>query len=338
MKRVIILLLMVFCLWGCKKENNTNIVKEFKDKVQKSDSYNLIGKMELNNDEEQFLYDIVITYLEDDYYKVELVNKANSHKQIILKNDDGLYVITPSLNKSFKFESNWPANSSQAYILKSLITDIDSDDNVKAQKGENGYIIESKVDYPNNLELKNQKIYLDDSFVIKKVEVYSKDNILKIKVEFTDVDLNAGIKKEDFKLENFIDETKCEEEADCQTETSMSKIESAIYPLYMPTNTYLSGSEFVNTEDQSRVILTFSGEKNFVIVEEKTTANLEHEVIPIYGEPLMLNDTIAALSSNSMYWTNSDVDYYIVSEDLAVSEMISIASSLGNVQSTIAAK
>jgi len=75
-----------------------------------------------------------------------------------------------------------------------------------------------------------------------------------------------------------------------------------------------------------------------VIVEEKTTANLEHEVIPIYGEPLMLNDTIAALSSNSMYWTSSDVDYYIVSEDLAVSEMISIASSLGNVQSTIAAK
>lgn len=53
-----------------------------------------------------------------------MVNKANEHKQIILRNNDGLYVITPSLNKSFKFESTWPDNSSQSYILSSLIKDI----------------------------------------------------------------------------------------------------------------------------------------------------------------------------------------------------------------------
>ena len=44
----------------------------------------------------------------------------------------------------------------------------------------------------------------------------------------------------------------------------------------------------------------------------------------------MLNDTIAALSTNSMYWTSNDIDYYMVSEDLSVSEMVFIATSLNN--------
>ena len=58
-----------------------------------------------------------------------MTNKSNNHEQIILKNKEGLYVITPSLNKSYKFESTWPDNSSQAYILSSIIKDIKDDKN-----------------------------------------------------------------------------------------------------------------------------------------------------------------------------------------------------------------
>ena len=110
----------------------------------------------------------------------------------------------------------------------------------------------------------------------------------------------------------------------------MSNVESAIYPLYMPSNTYLSASEVVNNDDTSRVILTYSGDKNFVLIEEGAVKNVEHEIIPVYGEPIMLNDTIAALSTNSMYWTSNDVDYYMASDDLTVNEMVFIASSLTN--------
>ncbi len=46
---------------------------------------------------------------------------------MILKNDDGVYVLTPALNKSFKFQSEWPENSSQAYLFESLVKDITED-------------------------------------------------------------------------------------------------------------------------------------------------------------------------------------------------------------------
>lgn len=52
----------------------------------------------------------------------------------------------------------------------------------------------------------------------------------------------------------------------------------------------------------------------------------------------MLNDTIAALSTNSMNFTKDNVNYYLVSNDLTTEEMFNIASSVGNVQSVISTK
>ena len=46
----------------------------------------------------------------------------------------------------------------------------------------------------------------------------------------------------------------------------------------------------------------------------------------------MLNDTIAAMSSNSLNWTSNGINYYLASEDLTISEMVSIAQSLNNAQ------
>ena len=33
-------------------------------------------------------------------------------------------VLTPTLNKSFKFQSDWPYNNSQVYLLQTLLSDI----------------------------------------------------------------------------------------------------------------------------------------------------------------------------------------------------------------------
>ncbi len=330
----ILLLILCLCVVGCSKDNSNNIIKDFTKSVEKAKSYHLVGTMELNAGEETFNYDIDVSYLKDDYYKVKMVNTTNNHEQIILKNTEGLYVITPSLNKSFKFDSTWPDNSSQGYILSSLVKDIENDKDAKVKDN----IIEVKVDYPNNKDLKYQKIYLDKDKILSKVEVYSDGDLPNIKIEFNKVDLKANISKNEFDLENYINDDACENEENCETKTTMSNIKDAIYPLYMPSNTYLNSSEVINNDTDSRVILTFTGDKNFVIVEEGAKVESSHEIIPVYGEPLMLNDTIAALSSNSMYWTSGNIDYYLASNDLSIAEMVSIASSLGNTQSTLATK
>ena len=276
MKKILILLMGVLLLMGCSKKSNIDVAKEFEKKVNKSKSYQIKGNLEIQNDEEIFKYDIDVSYLEKNYYKVEMINTANEHKQIILRNDDGLYVITPALNKSFKFESTWPDNSSQSYILSSLVKDVKNDEKKEIITDDDSYIIKAKVNYPNNEELLYQKIYLDNDFNIKKVEVYSKSDIVKIKMEIKDIDLKAGLNDDIFELKNYIQENECDDE-ECESDKkSMSNINSAIYPLYMPSNTYLKNTEIVNNENNSRVILTYSGSKNFVLIEEGAVVNLKN--------------------------------------------------------------
>ena len=55
-------------------------------------SYYIEGKMEIINNEDIYKYDVKVSFKEKDYYKVSLKNESNSHEQIILKNDDGVYV------------------------------------------------------------------------------------------------------------------------------------------------------------------------------------------------------------------------------------------------------
>ena len=321
MKKLVVLFsVMLLFACGCGKDNPDNVVKEFKDSIKNAKSYKITGNMEISNDEETFTYSLESYYLKDNYYKVVLVNQTNNHEQIILKNNDDIYVITPALNKSFKFQSDWPGSSSQAYLLGSLVADIENDTKFEVTNSDNGYVIKTKVNYPNNNELSYQKIYLNAKKNIEKVEVYNKSDIIKIKVTFDKVDLKAGLKESNFKLEDYVKEEEPNEECEseeCKNKTEeTANIEDIIYPLYIPSNTYLTSSEKVDTENGNRVILTFSGDKNFVLIEEKALSNNAMEIVPVYGEPLLLSEAIGALSANSLSWDANNMSYYLASTEL----------------------
>lgn len=374
MKKIAVLAIsLVLILTGCGKKSPEDLKEKFINNVKNTKSYTLKGNMEILSNEETFTYSLEANYLEGNFYKVTLVNQTNNHEQIILKNKDGVYVVTPTLNKSFKFQSEWPSSSSQSYILESLVTDIKNDNESTVETIEKGYVIKSKVNYPNNSDLKYQKIYFDSDMNLEKVEVYNNDNIVVIKAAFTKINMKANLKEEDFALEELIDTSKKEENNNnsnnstpnkdnntnnnenkndsnnkpkncttddpncnntCDNEECDTKsgniIDSIIYPLYIPSSTYLSNSEKVDTDEGNRVILTFAGEKNFVLIEEVAMKANEFEIIPVYGDPVMLSDTIAAKSASSMYWTSDNISYYLTSSDLTTDEMVTIAESLGN--------
>ena len=79
--------------------------------------------MSIVSNEDTFTYKVEASKSKEGYYKVSLINQTNNHEQVILKNKDGVYVVTPDLNKSFKFQSDWPNNGSQSYLLDVLLND-----------------------------------------------------------------------------------------------------------------------------------------------------------------------------------------------------------------------
>ena len=153
MKKVLLSILLVLTLFltGCmKKKDESYVMNEFSKKIEKADSYYVEGHMELVNNEDIYEYDVKVSYKKGDFYKVDLTNVSNNHEQVILRNKDGVYVVTPSLNKSFKFQSDWPYNNSQAYLLTSLLDDLKNDETKIFEEAEDGYTFTMIVNYPNN--------------------------------------------------------------------------------------------------------------------------------------------------------------------------------------------
>ena len=92
-KFVCFLLIFILILTGCGKYGEQDIVNDLDKKVN-DNNYYLEGDLEIVNNDEVYNYDVKVSYKKKDNYKVSLLNKSNNHEQIILKNDDGVFVIT----------------------------------------------------------------------------------------------------------------------------------------------------------------------------------------------------------------------------------------------------
>ncbi len=337
MKRKVILCLLLIGIFitGCGKNNTGNVVKNLDNKVKNLKSYKLEGNLEIVNNDNTFNYRVSVDYKENDKYKVSLKNIANNHEQIILKNDDGVYVVTPSLNKSFKFQSEWPNNNSQVYILENIMNDICNDKNSKVYEDNGNYIIESSVNYPNNENLVKQRVEVDNDLIFRKVEVLDKDNNPYMIFTIDSVNYKPNYDENYFEINSIINESNQQDDNKNSSDKSekTSTLDDIIYPLYVPTGTSLTKEEKVSKTDGERIILTFGGNKSFTLVEEVAVVNDELTVVPTYGEPYMLLDTVASLSSNSLNWVSNGIEYYIVSDVMNQNELIKVAESLITVSS-----
>ncbi len=323
MRKIVLCLFLASCLLttGCFGKDSDDVVKSFTNAVEKSKAYHITGKLEIINNEDSYLYDVDVSYKDDDLFRVSLKNKTNNHEQIILKNDTGVYVLTPSLNKSFKFQSEWPYNNSQSYLLQTLVTDIENDENKTVEINEDNTIITTLVNYSNNKNLVNQKIYFDKDGNLNKVEVLNSDGSVKIKMTYDDIDYKASYDSNYFDLDANMG-------VSADTEQTLSEIEDIIYPMYMPENTYLTSEDVVSLDNGERVILTFSGDNPFMIIQETVSVDEENNTIPVYGEIEWAGDTLGVMTDNTVNWISNGVEYYAVSDVLESSELLEIVNSI----------
>lgn len=342
-KILFILLVGVFLLSGCGKTSESSIIKDLEKKINNSKSYYIEGTLEIVNNEDLYTYDVKVSYAKGDNYKVNLTNKVNNHEQVILRNSDGVYVVAPRINKSFKFQSDWPYNNSQVYLLKPLLDDILSDENRTFTKDGDNYKIVVAANYPNNEKLVKQEILLDKEANIKKVTVMDTNGTAQITMNFDKIDLSSKFNDNYFDLKEIIDvkeetpsdnkttenNTNTNTDKDKTTETKQtSTIEDVIYPMYLPVNTYLSNKEKVSKDNGERLILTFDGDNPFMLIEETVTYEKEHLIVPTYGELELMASTVAIVNDNSVNWIDNNIEYYVVSDKLSKSELLDIARSI----------
>ena len=345
MKKKIFFLIMLLCIFitGCFGGDKNDVVKNLEKKYNNLKSYKLTGDLQIINNDDIYNYDVKVIYQKKDKFNVILKNKSNNHEQIILKNEDGVYVLTPSLNKSFKFQSDWPYNNSQSYLISSIINDILDDEDRSIVEDENNYLITTNVNYPNNRKLVKQIVKLDKDYNLKEVKVVDENGVEQMKMTFTTIETNQKVDANTFNLDDIMGNNQtsptptpdtnntcttgnCNDNTSTNLETST--LEDTIYPLYIPTGTKLSSEEKIDKNNGERIIMTFEGEKPFLLVEETSSVEEEFSIIPTYGEPYLLIDTVGALTDSSITWSSNGIDYYIVSDVMSQDELVDIARSI----------
>ena len=318
MKKYIIILCMFLGLCGCGKSDN--VVKKFQNKIEKADNYILKGNMSIVSNEDTFTYKVEASKSKEGYYKVSLINQTNNHEQVILKNKDGVYVVTPDLNKSFKFQSDWPNNGSQSYLIDVLLNDVINDDKVHVEKD----YIQCKVNYPNNNTLYSEKIYLDKDYGVKKVEVLDQDGNVKITLNVNSINYKAKFKEEYFSLESLIsdDEVKDEQDNIDKKNTTTTKKNNG----ETTTTTTTKVGDATNTTTTTTTTKVQSEENNDIKennnnTNEENTSNILKDIIyPLYvpqNTHLSTEDTISTDNGNRAILTFSGDSPFVLIEEVS---------------------
>lgn len=319
---------VLLVLAGCGDQSADKVVKKIEGTLEDMEGYKLAADMTMKTGKEDQQYKVDVWYKkgEEDFYRVGLANKDEEEDQVILKNKEGVFVLTPALNKSFKFQTDWPGNSSQPYLYQSLVEDVVSDPDATYKVTDNHYVFETKTNYQNNTNLPYQEVYFDKkTYTPTAVKVLDKDKNSLVEVSFQHLDANPSFTKVDFDRENILkDATK-----DTEVSTTEQSQELAVMFPLETLGAELVEKEEVSLEDGERVIMTFKGDRNFTLIQEQTSSEQASETVEsIQGEVVQVGQGFGGLSENALEWNEDGVQYYLASEDMTIEELMEVATTM----------
>ncbi len=318
MKKLIIVLLLIV-LTGCSKEVTTETfmegLQEFNTNLE---SYYSNVSLEMTKGEELVKFDCEVYYLKDDYYKVIMHDQQTNNTQAIVKNNEGVFVLTPLLNKQFKFSNDWPLNSSHAYLFQSLVQDITNDEERTVIKEGNDFVVTSAYNCKTNASLKYQKVTFSDEYTPMYCMVMNEANETMIKATYNEFVVGYSLKAESFDTQTITTSLRLE-----MGEGNLYTDVTTVVPTYAPANTTLTSSASFD----EYVMYTFSGNSNYTIVCEEVMEDETLTTQRIYDEIVLLTCGIAALNDKSLTFYQGNVQVTIYYEDMDLQEVINIANS-----------
>lgn len=321
--KIIILVGILLCVSGILffvfKEDS--FTKKMNDLNNNMNSYKLEGDMEIVKGEEIKNYAIEVGYKkekEEDLFRVSITDKELNQTQVILRNKEGVYVLTPTLNQIFKFEGDWPLNSLKPYLIQSM-NEILKSDSCVVEKQKNGYIASSSVNYPNNSNFKVQEMIFDENANIEELSIKDSDNVIQLHIVFSKVKYNTKLKSSYFDLPSSL-----------EAQVSGGMVIEEQMPLY-PVSIYDSQLSSVKTLEVAtgvKHVLEYEGDCNFTIIEMVKNSSEETQTVIMSGTFIDSIDAFGFYDGNHMQLIKDGVEYTIYSDDLDAVEMMEVLNSM----------
>lgn len=319
--------MLVAILSACGAKSQSDVLDSLEERMDSMTGYKADAKMTLKTGEKPLTYDLEIWYKKPDFYRVSMKNAEKDQSQMILRNKDGVFVLTPALNKSFRFQSDWPENNSQVYLFQSLISDILNDNDRGFKTKEKSYVFHTKTNYQNK-NLYQQEITLNKDLDPTQVRIMDQDQKELVTLTFSNVKYNAKFDKNSFDMESNMSSAQYE----IPTFSGDDKEFEVLYPTYTANLNLVNEREVMLGKNESKVVMSYaSGEekKSFTLMQQKNQSveSAARLTMPS-GEPVDLGFTVGAMTDQSITWNYNGVDYFLASNSLDQEELMAIARSV----------
>lgn len=320
-----IAILLVIILSGWKLFFSKSDVSKKMDKLKKDlTSYHIEANMDLLSNDETRSYYIVTDYQknnEQDYFRVSMLDKNINQTQIMLKNNDGVFVLTPALNQVYKFKGTWPLNSPKPYLYHSLISLFDEEHQIK--KNENGYLIMGKASYPNSPNWVNQEVQFSEDLKPISVNILDASSTSVGKITFTEVDFKPTYSEDFFSVDSNMNRAR---EKLPKSETSVTFDDLPLLPV--DNSSTLKEKTISAIDGENYYILSFEGKNNFTMVQGIAQPNETMKVVELDMDYVETINGIAFVKDNHLIYQNNCVSYEIYSDTMDIYKIIDVVNSL----------
>lgn len=320
-----LLVMLGLLLTACGGASQEKVVKKLDEQWGDSKGYELTATMEMKTGGEPRTYDVNVWHTKPDFYRVTVTEQNDNVTQMIVRNEEGVFVVTPALRKTYKFQSEWPKQNSQAYLIGALAEDLTQDKKAVMKEEDGAYVFETATRNADKTGLPLQKIVVDkDSMLPKTVSIMDETEEEKIVIKFKEIDLTVAHKKEEYAVEKFSENE--------ENEVAAADMENKEFRTHYPTvewdNTKLAGEKTVEEASGERVILTYEGDKAYTLMQQPAAAG--NSVLPVFapGDLADLGFTIGAITDTSISWEKDGVSFFLATTKLTREEMMEVASSM----------
>ncbi|MCS1352143.1 DUF4367 domain-containing protein [Mechercharimyces sp. CAU 1602] len=320
-----IILLLTVWLTGCGPKSSDEVIRDVSKRLEKMESYKSKAKMQVATGNEPQEYDVEVWYQQPHFYRVSLKNKKKEITQVLLRNDDGVYVITPHLDKSFRFQSDWPEANGQIYLYQTLMNSIIEDKERQFEATEGVYQFEVAASYKQHQSFQSQKIWMKQDLSPDKVEVYDENHEALVTVTFDSFEINPTFDADAFDLERNRSAFALKKSPSTEEEEKFS----VLTPGYVPEGSRLTGENTVESMNGKTVVMRYQGDRPFTLAQSHPSA--VHASLTAEGTPIDLGFTYGVMvemeEKKRLTWTYEGTQFELYG-DLPEAEMEKIAQSV----------
>ncbi|MBX6394537.1 MAG: DUF4367 domain-containing protein [Alicyclobacillaceae bacterium] len=308
---------------GCGRSEKSTL-EELKNLKADLKHYKSTAEMKVRAQGMEQVYQIETWYQEPHFYRIQLADAKGDVQQVVIRNDQGVYIVSPQLKKSFRFNGDWAENQGHLYLYGSVIDRIlQSPDRTYSRQ--EGTVVFDLVMKPDNPLIQKQRVVLDERTLHpREIAFYDRQGKELVSVEFDQFDPRAQFKPEDFDPQRAM-------ALGPKDRPTWSPGESfgVIEPTWLP-----EGWSRVDVKDEGgTVVLRYKGREGGLALTEQRPASTQTvlsgqaELWDLLGVPAV----VTGGDVRTMYWTRDGVQFTMTgslsSEDMARIAMSTFAAS-----------